>query len=84
MTSGLLFSCEGHLGILLMAWQGNRDDSRGEAGDPGSLSSCHRDTGIPIDYPEESDIISFLSIELDIALELSKGCEAPCRDEAGN
>ena len=29
-TSGLLCSCEGYLGILLEAWQGNRDDSRGE------------------------------------------------------
>ena len=26
-TSGLLSSCEGHLGILLDAWQGNRDTS---------------------------------------------------------
>ena len=26
-TSGLLSSCKGHLGILLKAWQGNRDAS---------------------------------------------------------
>ena len=30
--------------------QGNTDASRGEAGDPGSLSSCHRDIGIPINF----------------------------------
>ena len=29
--SGLLSSCEGHLGILLKAWQGNREDPQGEA-----------------------------------------------------
>ena len=58
-TSGLLSSFEGHLGILLEAWQGNRDMSRGEAGDPGSLSSCHSDIGIPIDFQEESGIVCF-------------------------
>ena len=42
VTSGLLSSCKGHLRILLEAWQGNRDASRGEAGDQGSLFSCHR------------------------------------------
>ena len=39
VTSGFLSSCEGHLGILLEAWQGNRDTSQGEVGDPLSLSS---------------------------------------------
>ena len=39
-TSGLLSSYEGHLRNLHEAWQGNTDASRGEAGDPGSLSSC--------------------------------------------
>ena len=33
--SGLLSSCEGHLGILLEAWQDNRNASRCEAGDQG-------------------------------------------------
>ena len=32
-TSGLLFSYKGHLRNLFEAWQGNRDPSRGEAGD---------------------------------------------------
>ena len=49
-TSGLLSSCEGHLGILLEACQSNRDASRGEAGEPESLSSSHRDIGIPINF----------------------------------
>ena len=39
----LLSSCEGHLRILLEAFHGNMDASRFEPGDPGSLSSCHRD-----------------------------------------
>ena len=58
LTSGLLCSCVGQLGILLEAWQGYRDISRGEAGDPGSNSSCHRDIGIPINFQEESSIVS--------------------------
>ena len=37
--------------------QGNTDTSRGEAGDPGSLSSCHRDIGIPINFQQESGIV---------------------------
>ena len=49
-TSGLLSSCEGYLGILLKAWQSNRDASLSEAGDPDSLSSCHRHIGIPINF----------------------------------
>ena len=57
--SGLLSSCEGHLEFLLEAWQGNSNASQGEAGDPGSLSSCHRDIGIPINFQDESDIVSF-------------------------
>ena len=58
-TSGLLSSSEGHLGILLEAWQDNRDASQYEAGDPGSLSICPRDIDIPTDFQEESGIISF-------------------------
>ena len=44
---------------LLEAWQGNTDASRGEAGDPGSVSSCHSDIGIPINFQEDSGIIIF-------------------------
>ena len=45
--------------IVLEAWQGNMDSSRGEAGEPVSHSSCHRDIGIPINFQEESDFVSF-------------------------
>ena len=57
--SGLLSSCEGCLGILLKAWQGNRDASLSEAGDPDSLSSCHRHIGIPINFQDESGMVFF-------------------------
>ena len=40
---------EGHLGILLEACQGNRDTSRGEAGDP-------------VSFPVATVILEFLSI----------------------
>ena len=35
------------------------DASRGEAGEPVFYSSCHRDIGIPINFQEESGIVSF-------------------------
>ena len=82
VKSGLLSSYEGHLSNLLDAWQVNMDTSRGEAGDPGSLYSCHRDIEIPINFRQESGIIIFLSIELHVPLEVSKGCEASCADKA--
>ena len=69
---------------LLEAWQVNRDASGSEAGDPGSLSRCHRDTGIPINFQEDSGIVPFRSIELHLPLYMSKGCEASCRGEVGN
>ena len=59
VTSGLLSSCEGHLMIHHEACKGNRDTSQSEAGDPGSLSSCHRDIRFPINFQEESGSISF-------------------------
>ena len=76
-TSGLLSSYDGHLRNLNYASQDNRDASGGEAGDRGSLSSWHSDIGIPTHFQEESDIITFLSIEFRVPLEVSKGCEAP-------
>ena len=59
VTSGLLSSYEGHLRNLIEDWQGNMDASRGEAGDPGSLSSCHSDIGIPINFQQDSGIVTF-------------------------
>ena len=57
--SGVLYICKGHLAIHYEAWQGSRDASRGEEGDPGSLSSCPRDIGNPINFQEESSTITF-------------------------
>ena len=57
--SGLLCSYDGHLRNLNQAWQDNRDTSEGEVGDQGSLSSFHRDIGIPINFQEESSLVSF-------------------------
>ena len=58
-ASALLLSCQGNLEILLEAWQGNRDACRGEAGDPVSISSFHRDIGIPINFHKDAGIVSF-------------------------
>ena len=80
--SGHLSIYEGHLKNFFEAWQGNRDTSRGEAGDPGSLSSSNMDIEIPINFQEESHIFTFRSIELHVPLEVSKGCEASCRGQA--
>ena len=59
MTSGLVSSYEGHRRNLLEAWQGNTNASRGEVGDRQSLSSCHSDTGFPINFQHESGIVTF-------------------------
>ena len=74
--SGLLSSYKVCLRHLFEAWQSNRDASRGEAGDPVSLSSCHRDIGFPINFQEESVIITVRNIELRVPLEVSEKCEA--------
>ena len=58
--------------------------SRCESEGPGSLSSGHRDIGIPINFQDESGIISFSSIELRMPLEVLKGGQASCQDEAGS
>ena len=52
-------SYEAHIRNLLEAWQGNTDASRDEAGDGGSLSSCHSDIGLPINFQRESGIVTF-------------------------
>ena len=48
------------------------DASEGETGDRGSLSSWNSDIGIPIHFQEEQGIVTFLSIEFRVPLELSK------------
>ena len=59
LTSGLLSRYEVYHGILLKAWQGNRDASLSETGDTGSLSSCYRGMGIPINFQDESGMVFF-------------------------
>ena len=46
-------------------------------GDPGSLSSWHSDIGIPINFQEESAIVTFLNIELAPPLVVSRDVR-PC------
>ena len=58
----------GHRLNLLEVWQGNKDKYRSEPGEPGYLSSCHSDIGIPINFQQESGIITFLSTELRVPL----------------
>ena len=57
--SGLLFSYDGHLGKLNYAWQENTDASGGEPGGQASLIIWHSYIGIPINFHEESGIVTF-------------------------
>ena len=54
------------------------DATGGEAGGQASLISWHRYIGIPINFLEETGIVTFLSNELSVPLAVSKGCEALC------
>ena len=57
--SGLLSSYDGHLGKLNYAWQENTDAFGGELGGEASLISWHSYIGIPINFQEESGIVTF-------------------------
>ena len=57
--SGLLSSYDGHFGMLSYAWQENTDASGGEPGGQASLNSCHTYIGFPINFHEESGIVTF-------------------------
>ena len=57
--SELLSSYDGHLGKLKYAWQENTDASEGEPGGQASLISWHSYIGIPINFHEESSIVTF-------------------------
>ena len=57
--SGLLSSYDGHRGKLNYSWQDNTDPSGGELGGQASLISCHNFIGIPINFHEESGIVTF-------------------------
>ena len=54
-----LSSYEGQLLNLNLAWQDNTDAVACEARDQASVSSWHSDIGIPINFQEESDIVTF-------------------------
>ena len=82
--SGLLSSYDGHLGKLNYAWQENTDASGIERGGQASLISSHCYIGIPINFHEESGIVTIWSIELSAPLEVSNGCEALCPEEVEN
>ena len=58
-TSRLQSSYDRHLGKLNYAWQENSDASGGEPGSQGSLMSWHSYIGIPINFHEESCIVTF-------------------------
>ena len=53
------------------------NSSGGEVGDKASLSSWHSDIGISINFQEESGIVTFGSIDLGPALEVSRDVR-PC------
>ena len=57
--SGLLSSYDGHVGKLNYAWQENTDTSGDEPGGQASLISCHSYIGIPVNFHEESGIVTF-------------------------
>ena len=57
--SGLLPSYDGHLGKLNYAWLEYTDISGGAQGCQASLISWPRYIGIPINFHEESGIVTF-------------------------
>ena len=57
--SGFLSSYDRHVGKLNYAWQENTDASGGEPGGQASLISWHSYIGIPINFHEESGIVTF-------------------------
>ena len=52
-------------------------------GDQGSLSSFQRDIGIPINFQEESSLVSFGSLELHEPLEVSRDVRPPLQMTRG-
>ena len=52
-------------------------------GDQASLSSFHRDIGIPIYFKEESGLVTFRSIELHKPLEVSRDMSPPLQMRRG-
>ena len=79
--SGLLSSYDGHLQKLNYAWQEIIDASGGEPRGQASLIRWNSYIGIPINFHEESGIITFCSNELSAPLYVSNRCEALCPEE---
>ena len=52
-------------------------------GDQASLSSFHRYIGIPINFQEESGLVTFCSIELHEPLEVSRDLRPPVQMRRG-
>ena len=82
--SGLLSSYDGHIGKLNYAWQENTDASWCEPESQASRISWHSYIGIPINFHEESGIVTFWSIELSAPLEVLNGFEALFPEEVEN
>ena len=59
MKSGHLSRYDGHIGKLNYAWLDSMDATEGEAGGRASLISWHSYIGIPINFHEESGIVTF-------------------------
>ena len=80
-TLAILSSYDGYLRNQSSASQDNTDTSRSEEWHRGSLSIWHSDIGIPNNIQKFSGIVNIWSSELHLALEISKGYEAPFRVE---
>ena len=52
-------------------------------GDQGSLSSFHRDIGIPINFQEESSLVTFSSLEIHRPLKVSRDLRPPVQIRQG-
>ena len=59
MQSGHMSRYDGHVGKLNYAWQEITDASEGEPGGQASLISWHSYICIPINFHEESGIVTF-------------------------
>ena len=84
VNSGLLSSYDVYLRKLNYPWQENTEASGGEPGGQASLNSWQSYIGIPMNFHEESGIVTFWSIELSAAHEVSNGCEALSPEEVEN
>ena len=82
--SGLLSGYDVHLGKLNYAWQENTDASWGEPGAQVFLISWHSYIGIPINFHEDSCIVTFWSIELSAPLEVSNVWKGLCPEDVEN